>query len=732
MQQLKEHIITSMQPYAEGAVFHFAQDFSAKHVKSATLTMTALGMYEASLNGAKVGQQMFAPGFTYYHRDLCYQCYDVAALLKDGTNRLSVLLGQGWYCGRFTFENKCQIYGQQAAVAWVLRIEDAEGTWTEIASDPSVLELESPYDYAGIYDGEVYHVGRDQREIGRAVAYLGKVPEHLAETIIPVKLQEAMPVQVVTRQDGYTILDFGQNFAGLVEIDPTHLTGNEVLVLRHGELLNPDGSLYTANLRKAKATIVYHAGQAKTTYRPRFTYMGFRYVELTGGEYQEGLIKAYALYSDMERTGTFACEHTMVQRLYENQLWGQKSNYVEVPTDCPQRDERMGYTGDGQVYAITGSYNYDTERFFEKFLRDIRFSQLDNSEGYIGSTIPANGPGGIGFLSMLGWGNAVTRLPEILYWQYGSDAHLRTQYESMKTFVEAEMRKMGRKNLWNGVNLGDWLMPGKGMSWMALHNHPVSNSFIVHDLAVLAWAAQRFGHLEDEARYQRQLEATRAAYLKRFVKKDGTVSGDYQGAYVMALQYVIPEGELRQKALQKLVAHVRQHGLQTGFFATEFLLPLLVEAGEKQLAYDLLLQEECPGWMYQVTRGATTMWERWDALKPDGKVNEEIVGKDVMVSFNHYAFGSVGEFYYQYILGIKPLEPGFAKVLIQPVPDRRLGSASGSYRSRAGEIRVAWRYEGEAWRLEVAVPTQAQIVLPDGSSHEVGTGSYTYSCPAIG
>ena len=236
-----------------------------------------------------------------------------------------------------------------------------------------------------------------------------------------------------------------------------------VLKLRHGEILNTDGSLYTTNLRQAKAELVYHKGTDTAKYRPRFTFMGFRYAELSGVPYAEGLLTAYAVHSEMERTGYFTCANRQVEQLYHNQVWGQRSNYVEVPTDCPQRDERQGYTGDGHVFARTGAYNYDTEAFWLKFLKDIRYSQMDNSEGYVAPTIPALGPAGIGFMSMLGWGNCVCIVPELLYWQYGSDAALRAQYQSMKTWVECEIRHMGDKNLWLGVSLGDWLALGRAI-----------------------------------------------------------------------------------------------------------------------------------------------------------------------------------------------------------------------------------------------------------------------------
>ena len=727
MKELGKQWITSEKEYREGEVFVYRQKFTASQVKKAVFYGTALGVYEAELNGVKIGRQMFAPGFSYYPRRVLYQTHEVTELLREGENTLTVYLGQGWYCGRFLCENQTQIYGEQPAVAWILELEDAAGS-RRLVSDETVEELESPYEYAGEYDGEIYFADGREKVTGHAAAYTRETPFALEPTLTEVRLQDEMPVREATVQGDVTILDFGQNFAGIVEIDPSFLT-NETITIRHGEILNADGSLYTANLRKAKATIVYHAGAEKKKYRPRFTYMGFRYMELSGAAYQPGMIKAYALHTEMERTGYFSCENPLVQKLYENQVWGQKSNYVEVPTDCPQRDERMGYTGDGQVFALTGAYNFNTDAFWKNFLRDLELGQLDNTEGYVCATVPQTGPAGIGFISMLGWGNAVTILPEMMYRQFGDEEALPCQYESMKLFVEAEIRRMGKKNLWIGPSLGDWLAMGKGIAWQAMHNNPVSNAFIVHDLKVISETAERLGKREDAARYRRQLAATTDAYIKKFVSKKGIVAKDYQSAYIMALKFVLPEGELRERVKKNFVANIRKNGLQTGFFATEHLLPLLVEAGEQKLAYDVLLQESCPGWMYQVKCGATTTWERWDALKPDGTVNEEkMAGSgENMVSFNHYAFGSVGEFYYQYILGIRPEKPGFAKLHFAPYPDERLGGVSGSYLSVSGKIESAWWYGTDGCHIRLATPVEAVVLLPDGRSENVPAGTYEWT-----
>lgn len=739
-EQLKEQFIQADRPYTEGAVDVFEQVISvteSKKITKATLCMTALGIYEAELNGEKVGDILFAPGYTYYHRQLQVQNYDVTEMLTESDNTDNVLriyLGQGWYCGRYTFENKCRIYGEHSAAAWMLTVEYDEGSIVYTSRDKTVTMLQSPYEYAGFYDGEIYHADVLRKTDEKPVPYEGKLPEHMEDGILYTKIQETVPVKTAVKHGDVTILDFGQNFAGFLEIDPAHMNG-EMLKLRHGEILNADGSLYTANLRKAKAETVYYKGTETEKYRPRFSFMGFRYVELSGVEYEEGLLTGLVIHSQMERTGFFTCGNKKVEQLYNNQVWGQRSNYLEVPTDCPQRDERMGYTGDGHVFALTGAYNYDTEPFLAKFLKDIRYTQMDNSEGYVAPVVPARGPEGVGFMNMLGWGNAVTILPRMLWQQYGTTRYLQEQYDSMKTHVECEIRHMGkglmsRKDLWIGPSLGDWLAPGKDVKYMAMHNGPVSNAFIVNDLRILSETAHLLNKPEDAARYREQLEKTTAAYLKAFVKKDGTMKDNYQGAYIMALQMVIPKGELWDACFRKLVEKIREEGMQTGFFATEHLLPLLADNGQVKLAYDLLLNEQCPGWLYQVNCGATTTWERWDALRPDGTVNESKMSGDNMVSFNHYSFGSVGEFYYRYILGIQPLEPGYAKISLHPFIDRRLESVEGSYQSRAGEIRMAWQVEGDMVRIRCSTPAPARLTLSDGSVRELESGAYEFEVKA--
>lgn len=714
MELLRKSLIESARPYKEGSVAVFEQKFKIK--QGGKITLTALGIYEAEFDGKKLGDQLFAPGFTYYPSHLYYQEYDLSHL-SAGEHTLRVYLGEGWYSGRFTFENKTQIYGERAAASWVI---EGDGLFT--SADESVRELESPWEYAGFYDGEIF-ISKPLKAIGKPLKSSATLPKILEKTDCAVRIREAMPIKSVTVKGDVTILDFGQNFAGIISIDPKKMKDGK-LKLRHGEILNPDGSLYTTNLRKAKAEIVYHKSESGEVYRPRFTYMGFRYVELTGVPYEDGLITAHAIYSDMERAGYFTCDDPLVNKLYENLIWGQKSNYIEVPTDCPQRDERMGYTGDGHVFAKTGAYNFDTEGFWAKFLKDMKNSQDANKDGYVAPTIPAPpGKQGIGFMSMLGWGNCICIIPEMLYHHFGKDIYVREYYESMKKFVECEIRKMGglfgKKDLWISPSLGDWLAMGRDVKFMAMHNGPVSNAFIVNDLRIMIWAARLLGKNEDAKKFESQLEKTTKAYINAFLREDGIMKDDYQGAYIMALKMVIPKGDLWNKIYKALKKKLISDGMQTGFFATEHILPLLADNGDEKLAFDLLLDERLGGWMYQVKAGATTTWERWDALRPDGTVNETKMSSDNMVSFNHYSFGSVGKFYYEYILGITALKPDFEKVKIQPRIDERIGNFSGSFRG------ISVKFDNNC--LHISTNRDAKIILPDGSEFERPAGEYTFN-----
>ncbi len=731
--ELKKHLVYLEKEYVEGEVYLVKDSFEAntERISSAWLYLTGFGMYDAYINGNKVGKQMFKPGYTYYNRRLLYQAYDVREML-EGRNTLTMYIGQGWYCGRFFCENTVQNYGKLPSFSYVLELVYENGEKAYVYSRPGQKALVSEYLYAGEYDGEYIDYSREDylKEMGTLSSMPFPEGVELMKTLTEVNLQEEIEVKEVFDHGDHAIIDFGQNFAGVVSINIDLLKENEKIEIRHGEILNSDGSLYTANLRKAKASIHYKKKDEKGYYTPRFTYMGFRYIELKGAKYVDGLIKAKVLHTTMVRTGWFECENEMVNRLFTNQLFGQKSNYVEIPTDCPQRDERLGYTGDGHVFALTGSYNYDTRDFWDNFFTDLRLGQMDNPDGNVPPYLPQTGPKPVGFMSMQGWGSGVSIIPNVVYEQYGDTDFFVRQYEAIKKYVDMEIKKAGKKYLWKAISLGDWLSLHKGMAWQAMNNHAVSNAFFVNDLRLLMKLLRIMGKEEEYEYYKGILDKVKKAYIKAFIGKDGTVKKDYQGSYVMVLKHVLDEddSELKESVRKRFIENVRKNGLDTGFFGTEHLLPMLIDAGETKMAYDILLSESCPGWLYQVKRGATTTWERWDAIREDGTVNEDKSGKDNMVSFNHYAFGSVGEFYYGYILGIRPLEPGYERIMIKPYPDSRLGNVKGRYLSRKGIINVSYNYlEGGKIRFEIAVPAPSVIILPNGDKYERSKGEYTFT-----
>lgn len=720
----KAELITSAQKPREGEVHRFFKILElSKPLRRACLYVTALGIYEGCINGSSIGAPFFAPGFTNYKKRLQYHVFEVAAMLAPGQNELSFLVADGWYKGRFTFQNKTNLYGKRLALAARLELVFEDGSEQVVTTGPDWLEnVSTPWRYAGFYDGEDYDAALEgfPGEPLPVKVFRGKIPPRL--DLAPdcgVRLQYSLPPPLVVSSDsGRTILDFGQNFAGIIELDPAGLT-NETLTIRHGELLDSGGNLYTANLRKAKAEIVYRAAGSGKVYRPRFTYMGFRYVELTGAPYREGMLSAHAVYSDMPRIGNFSCSDENINRLYDNIIRSQQSNFVDIPTDCPQRDERQGYTGDAQVFAEAASLNYDTGVFFGKYLTDLRLGQAKS--GLVDMTVPYEYAIPILRVTSAGWGDAAVIIPWTLYEQYGDLELLRESYDSMKRWCDyslkgaekssrADLRRYGAETerfIWDRgfMHLGDWLAPNLDRDAAMAKKAYISTCFLAHSCDMVSRTASILGKNDDAEKYALLFDSVSKAWCTRFLKKDGGIEDGFQAAYVMALAYGLIPPEKRQAAADKLAEQIRADGgLTTGFISTGLLLPVLCDHGYEQLAFDLLLGEDCPSWLYQLRRGATSIWERWDAVREDGSVNETLQGKDNMVSFNHYAFGAVGAFFYRYILGINPAEPGYTKIRISPCAGSRLDWARGSLETRQGRVSVAWRREGGKTAFEIEIP----------------------------
>lgn len=723
---LRENFVYFKHDYIEGEVIELKETIKLdKKVKSLKFYGTSLGMYEVLLNKNKIDEQYLKPGFTYYNKRLLFQEIDLTDKLEK-ENILEILLGQGWYSGRFFCENTTKNFGNDTAISYVIEIIYEDGLVEYIKSREDMDVYNTLYEYAGIYDGEVINESIPIKIIGKTSKYELKSDILLEKTITKVCKNEEVPTNKVTTYDDYFIIDFGQNFAGKIELNLSLVPNNSDITIYHGELLNSDNKVYRNNLRKAKACIKYHKVNSSSYYEPFFTYMGFRYIEVHGVKYVDGLITANAVYTKMDQLGTFSCDNKKVERLYLNQLWSMRSNYVEVPTDCPQRDERLGYTGDAQVFISTAVYNYDVRNFFYNFFKDLRLLQLDTPDRNISPYCPDKTGHPVGFMSMQGWGSAVSIIPSILKKNYNDLTLITDYYDAIKDYVDLEISK-SKHNLWCAISLGDWLSLGKGVAWQAMNNHPVSNAFFVNDLRVLRDAAKLLSKEEDYLKYSEQYKKTHDAYIKKFIKKNGLMVKDYQGSYSVCLAYVLEDSdEIKNKVYEKFLENVRRNGLSTGFFGTANLLPLICDKNP-HLAYDILLSENCPGWMYEINHGATTIWERWDAIKEDGIVNESKMSKDNMVSFNHYSFGAVGRFYYEYILGIKPLKDGFNEAIIRPYPDERLNKVSGSYKTCNGAIYSSWEYTDKTIEFKIDTPVKSIIILPDNTKYEVLPGIYEYS-----
>ncbi len=750
-------------------------------VRSARAYATAHGCYELSINGQPVGDMVFAPGWTAYRKRLQYQAYDVTGLLRPGRNALGAILGDGWWRGKVGAESLRNVYGTQLALLAQLVIDLEDGRRLVMGTGPGWRATTGPILSSDFKDGEVYDArlempGWDSPGFDDGAWTGVRVADHPLDTLVaqvghPVRRRERFtPVAVLRTPAGQVVLDMGQNFAGRLRMRATAPVGTTV-TLRHGETLDRAGNFTLANLMLPipgsekllqRDRYTFRGNPAGETFEPRFTFHGFRYVLVEGlpGPLDHATFEGVALYSDMPQTGTFECSNDLLNRLQANITWSQKSNFVDIPTDCPQR-ERAGWTGDAQVYAPTAAFNMDTAVFFRKWLADLAAEQRPN--GLVPNLVPdPYGAAGrrslflTGTAGSVGWGDAAILVPVTLFERYGDAEVLEAQYESMRAWVEymaARARRTplrlrlsprfwasaGRRrrepHIWDtNYHWGEWLEPGSGVGVMASFGvarrflvgaPPVATAYLAHSAALLAGVAARLGRAEDAARYGELRDRVREAFVAQFVRPDGRMVPDRQASYVRALAFDLLPASLRPPAARRLVELIRAAGthLGTGFLSTVFLLPVLADAGYLDVAYEVLLRDTVPSWLYEVRRGATTIWETWDAVAPDGRLRT--------ASHNHYAPGAVGQFLYEHVAGIAPAEPGYARVRIRPRPGGGLTWASATYRSVRGEIASRWRIENATFELDVRIPPNATalVTLPDGSSREAGSGDHRFAIP---
>ena len=711
-----------------------------KPIARARLYATAMGIYEVELNGKKLGDRYFAPGFTSYKSYLQYQTYDVTPFMT-GHDTLTATVAGGWAVGSFVFTRKNRVTADRQALLAELRIEYEDGSVEVIGTDSSWQVTEdSPVRMADIYDGETYDATKETTGWHNAAPETLKItPAITAEYGAPVKAHEVMhPVAVTTAKDGEVIYDFGQNFAGVIHMKLNGKAG-QVITVRHAEILNPDGTLNTTFLRTAKATATYTCRDGKQEYSPRFSYMGFRYAGVKGIDPKELEIEAVALYSDVAQHGGFHCSDEMLNKLQSNITWSAKSNFVDIPTDCPQRDERMGWTGDINVFAPTALYNFELSRFLEKWLRDVKAEQLPT--GGLPNTVPVQGygfPATMPEMAVDWWGDACVNVPWALYQATGNVDILRAMYPTMQKYVKACRFWAGfgigkHRYIWHTpavLHFGDWVAPDvpKMSQWQGRSKYTATAS-LCNTSGCLAKIARLLGKDEDAAQYETLSAKVADAYCSILTDGSGKAKDEFQTAYVLPLYLNMFPENVKAKAAENLVKLVEKNDYKigTGFPGTPYILFALADSGHADTAFKMLLNTQCPSWLYEVRVGATTVWERWDGLDENGECPIGDDGTDQMISYNHYASGAVGAFLYRRVLGVEPVLPGYKLFKFAPLVGGGLTEADGTVGTPYGEIKAAWHIENGEMTAEITVPmgTACTVTLPGGVEQNLSSGSYT-------
>jgi alpha-L-rhamnosidase len=708
-------------------------------VASARLYATAFGVYEAEINGVRVGDHVLAPGWTHYPRRLRYQTHDITGLLRPGDNAVGVLLADGWFRGRIGFGGgQREIYGDRLAAMVQIEVRHTDGTRAVFGTDAGWRAATGPVLAAGIYEGEEYDARRERPGWSSPGfddsdwSPVDMLPVDLSTLVAPdgppVRRTEVVePVARRTSSSGRTILDFGQNLVGRLRIRVRGEAGRTV-TLRHAEVLE-DGELAVRPLREARATDTYtlRGDVDGEEWEPRFTFHGFRYAEV-GGDIVPDDARAVVCHTDMFRTGWFACSEPLLNRLHDNVVWSMRGNFLDIPTDCPQRDERLGWTGDLQVFAPTASFLHDCAGLVRSWLTDLAIQQYP--DGNVPVFVPAfDGP--FPRLRAAGWGDAAVVVPWVLYQRFGDLGVLAAQYDSMKAWVDGITTVTGESHLWNtDRQIGDWLDPSAPPDRpreSRTDHHLVATAYYAYSADLVSRSAAALGRDDDHAHYVTLTEAVRTAFRREYVMPTGRMTSDTQTAYALALRCdLLDTDEQRTRAGRRLAELVREggHRIGTGFLGTPLICDALCDAGEYDTAYRLLLETGCPSWLYPVTMGATTIWERWDSMLPDGTVNP-----GEMTSFNHYALGAVADWLHRTVAGLAPADPGYRRLLVRPRPGGGLRHARATHHTPYGPAEVTWhRADGEL-RVTVTVPpnTTALVDLPgDAEAVEVGSGEHQF------
>jgi len=708
---------------AEEAACEFIRDFrAAKPINRATLSVSALGVYAARVNGKKISY-VLAPGWTSYHRRVQYQEYDVTDLIQEN-NCISITAAPGWRMRYAALKGKgCsawstdELSATEYAVIAALEVIYTDGTSDTLLTDETWSVRETKWRACNIYNGDIYDASYNAADKILSV----KVLSHPRSILVPqegeiiCEHERLKPIEIIHTPKGETVLDFGQNMTGYIELSLAVPAG-EKIVIDHAEVLDHEGNFYTENLRTAKEQIVYIGDGSRHLWKPEFTFYGFRYIRLTEwhGDVNSDDFTAIVVHSDLERTGYFECSDARINQLYHNIIWGQKCNFLDVPTDCPQRDERLGWTGDAQVFARCAAYNFNVDKFFRKWLSDMTLEQ--RRAGAVPHIIPNLGWGS----SSSGWADACVMIPWQMYLLYGDRELLRRQYVTIKRWIDYQY-EMGDDYIRSGCHYGDWLAHDADVSQC---NGATSKWYLAY--AFRAYTTKLFIKIskilgtEDSSLdpYEKKIEETRQRIYDDYYENGMlNIKPLTQTGLVIALAFgLCPKGTEAAHA-EKLVQMIHENGdrLTTGFLGTPYLLHVLTDYGYPELAYTLLFQDKMPSWLFSVDHGATTMWEHWDGVRDDGSMWSES-----MNSFNHYAYGAVGDWLYGAAAGIDTDEnhPGFEHVIFRPVVTEKLSYLKASVKTKYGTVASEWRH--------VNGKTEYTFTVPSGISATAYLGDKTY------
>jgi alpha-L-rhamnosidase len=678
-------------------------------VTSARLYITAHGVYTATLNGHRVGDHVLAPGWTVYRQRLRYQTFDVTDLVRAGANELAVVLGNGWFRGRLGFRGRRAFYGDRLALLAQLEVTTADGAVHVLATDETWTARESGVLADDLYDGQ----RTDLRGAGDRRGRVEVVDADLARLVAPegppVRAIATLPAAEILRSpSGATLVDFGQNLVGWVRLRVRGAEPGTEVVIRHAEVLE-HGELGVRPLRTAQATDSYILAGGEEVLEPSLTFHGFRYAEISGAAVTADDVEAVVVGSDLRRTGWFESSNELLDRFHENVVWSTRGNFLDVPTDCPQRDERLGWTGDAQVFAPAATFLFDTAGFLGSWLADLAAEQKpDGSVPFVvpdilGTAAPA----------AAGWSDAATLLPWVLYQRTGDLAVLERQLPSMRAWVDRVVELAGPDRLWSGgFQFGDWLdptAPPDAPAKAQADPDVVATAHFARSAEVVALAARRLGHDDVADRYDRLAGEVRGAFAREYVTAGGRVLSDSATANSLAIEWeLLPTAEQRRRAGERLADLVRTAGFRigTGFLGTPLIADALTTAGHVDVAYRLLLQTQCPSWLYPVTMGATTVWERWDSMLEDGSINP-----GEMTSFNHYALGAVVDWLHRTVAGLAPAAPGYRRLLVRPEPTSHLTRAWARHRTPYGDAEAGWERGEGVLVLRVVVPVGVSAVV---------------------